>query len=82
MTSSGDPQSFNMCILDASIVGVAYVWTPNRCSLVGDRSSHQLVRHMSRVSFCCPQDVHANALRMLVSAGYQLCYIVVVLVER
>ena len=34
MTTSGNPQSIVLCILDVFVVCVAYVCTPNRCSIV------------------------------------------------
>ena len=43
--ASGDPQSLVLCILHFSVVGVVYVWTPNRCSVVNDRSSDRHVNH-------------------------------------
>ena len=36
VTASGNPQSLVMCILDVSIVCVAYVCAPNRCTIVDD----------------------------------------------
>ena len=43
MTASGNPQSLVMCILDVSVVCVAYVCTPNSCSIVDDRCPNCLV---------------------------------------
>ena len=45
VTSSGDSQSLGLCVLDFSVVGVMYVWTPNRCGVVDDRSADFLVSH-------------------------------------
>ena len=36
VTSGGDPQSLILRVLDFSVVGVAYVCAPNRCSIVYD----------------------------------------------
>ena len=45
VTASGNPQSLVLCILDVSVVCVAYVCTPNRCSIVDDRCPNCLVSH-------------------------------------
>ena len=64
MTASGNRQSLVQCILDVSVVCVALVCTPDRYSIVDDRSPNYLVSHQY-VSFCSPQDVPAKALRIL-----------------
>ena len=57
MTSSGDPHSFILCVLDATIVGVGYVLTPNRCCVVNYRSFHRFICRVpsgSLFSKLCP----------------------------
>ena len=77
MTSGGNPQSLILCVLEISVVGVAYVYAPNWCSIIYDRSPNRIVS-ISKVSFCCPQDVSAKALRILflpdnLSATWLIC---------
>ena len=81
MTSNGDTHSFIMCILDASIDGVAQVWTPNRYSIVDDRSSHCLLRHEYSFLLLCP-GCTCHGFEDVVSARHPFCYIVAMLVER
>ena len=45
VTASSDPQTLVLCIFDFSVVGIVYVWTPNRCGVVDDRSADCLVSH-------------------------------------
>ena len=42
-SASGNPQRLVLCIIDVSVVCVAYVSTPNRCSIVDDQSPNCLV---------------------------------------
>ena len=64
MTASGNPQSLVLCILDVSVVCVAYVCPPNRCSIVDDRSPNCLVSHQ-KCFLLFPRDVPAKALGIL-----------------
>ena len=57
MTANGNPQSLVLCILDVSVVCVAWICTPDRCRIVEDRSPIC----PSNVSFWCLQDVPAKA---------------------
>ena len=45
VTAGGNPESIILCIFDVSVVGIAYVCAPNRCSVVDDRSPNCLVCH-------------------------------------
>ena len=64
MKAGGNLQRFILCVLDVSVVGVAYVCAPTGATWLMIDLSTALCAIIN-VSFCCPQDVPAKALRIL-----------------